>query len=829
MKRFSKDIFTNTSVFVDRKLYMLVLYLVIFAAIKAQSAVLTFTDKATGQTTSGWTATSSGTKFLNVQSQDPTLLLNGKDSWQISYSLTINSSDFNQWGCPLFVLDHLDATRGSFTGSMQIWWQSATSSGNANQLFTKINSGTLNLIKNELSTNVLQHSANIILNVKISFSNLTVNNLNIEISVADKKYTYFSKLCDTELPVSAIQLGYASGWVVSGLTGNVTKADNSSSSTSGIFPEWVPTVTYSDAVNPNWQSAVPKVIFSDDNLIKLYNTAWKIAATRVRNGPSSLPVSPYIDESCYDANIWIWDSAFMSLFCRYAPNVFPGTQTLENIYYPIHKNANTGLKVWMPDNPPLLSWAEYDNYTFSGDTTHIKHIMDEENYLEKHFELFQSATKGTTYIGCAQAIARGQVRKNSSGVFATEGESTYSSNGELVGFTWTGGASGMDNTPRGRDAGGYNNIMWVDAIAEQAFNALNISRIYKSRGNTVKCDYWKLRYDSLKTTINNLYWDETDGFYYDVIRSTKAKSKVRTSSSFWVMMAEVAPADRAAKMIKYLRSDSQGFSDLGGKYPWVSLSRKDQDFDAITGNYWKGGIWMPLVYMGTKALEKYGYNNLADSLANNVLQLMLRTYMNGFECKNTIWECYSPSSDRPSNEYSVTCRPDFCGWSALGPTSMFIENILGFYKVDALNDSIFWRLKKENGTHGIENLRFKNTTTKIVFDQATEIVTVSTDKAYVLNINGKSFDIPVGNTSIDFKTTLNRMIFQQPNNLNIWSAGKKLIVKSLIITSIDVLSIDGKYLQTIEINRGENIIENLPKGVYLIKSNGERTKKIILN
>ena len=23
------------------------------------------------------------------------------------------------------------------------------------------------------------------------------------------------------------------------------------------------------------------------------------------------------------------------------------------------------------------------------------------------------------------------------------------------GFTWTGGASGMDNTPRGRDAGGY--------------------------------------------------------------------------------------------------------------------------------------------------------------------------------------------------------------------------------------------------------------------------------------------------------------------------------------------------------------------------------------
>lgn len=29
----------------------------------------------------------------------------------------------------------------------------------------------------------------------------------------------------------------------------------------------------------------------------------------------------------------------------------------------------------------------------------------------------------------------------------------------------------MDNTPRGRDAGGYRKVLWVDAISQQALSA----------------------------------------------------------------------------------------------------------------------------------------------------------------------------------------------------------------------------------------------------------------------------------------------------------------------------------------------------------------------
>ncbi|MBO4633385.1 MAG: hypothetical protein J5858_15825 [Lentisphaeria bacterium] len=30
--------------------------------------------------------------------------------------------------------------------------------------------------------------------------------------------------------------------------------------------------------------------------------------------------------------MWIWDSCFMGMFCRYALNSFPGRATLDNLY-----------------------------------------------------------------------------------------------------------------------------------------------------------------------------------------------------------------------------------------------------------------------------------------------------------------------------------------------------------------------------------------------------------------------------------------------------------------------------------------------------------------
>ncbi|MEG1580516.1 MAG: trehalase family glycosidase [Bacteroidaceae bacterium] len=486
---------------------------------------------------------------------------------------------------------------------------------------------------------------------------------------------------------------------------------------------------YPDAVNPDWQKEIPRVIYPDTALVNLYERTWEIAAGRVRKGPEGLPASPYLDENCYDDQIWIWDACFMVMFSKYAPAAYPGKQTLENLYQPILENRVSPLRVHLRDNPPLFAWTEYNNYVFTADEEHLDYLLNKK-YLQRHFDYFNTVKKGDVKPEISpNAIVRDVVRRE----------------GQLIGYTWSGGASGMDNTVRGREAGGYSKIMWIDAISQQALSALNIGRLCQLKGKKVEAKLWEERYDSLKKTINERYWDEKDGFYYDVNKETGKACRVQTAASFWAMLAEIPNKKQAARMVETLRNDSC----FGGLYPWNSLARWDQDFNAATGDYWRGGVWLPIAYMGTKALEKYGYYELADSLAERVIRQQLNTYKK--VTPHTIWECYSPSADLPSTEVGHVCRPDFCGWSALGPISLFIENVLGFCQVDGLNNTLTWRLKADRGTQGIRNLNFGKIRTDLVYDATTKRIEILTNEPYTLTLNAKKYKIKRGIQSIGVK------------------------------------------------------------------------------
>lgn len=486
-----------------------------------------------------------------------------------------------------------------------------------------------------------------------------------------------------------------------------------------------------DAVHPDWQQEVPQIIHSNKDLVHLYEMTWSIAADRVRKGPEGLPASPYLDENCYDDQIWIWDSCFMVMFSKYAPNTYPGKQTLYNLYLPIHEKIVSPLRVHIRDNPPMFAWIEYENYIFTGDREHVKYVLEEKQYLQRHFDYFNNVPKGDK----APAISPNPIFRD---VLKDDKNS-------IVGFTWTGGASGMDNTVRGREAGGYRNILWIDAISQQALSALYISRLCDLYGLKSEKTKWNKRYQSLKQIVNERYWDECDGFYYDINKETGEPCRIKTPASFWAMLAEIPNEKQAERMVHFLKSTEF----LGGKYPWNSLSRDDKDYNNETGDYWRGGIWLPLVYMGTKALEKYGYFELADELAENVIQQQLRTYKN--ISPHTIWECYNPSRDEPSTEHGRQARPDFCGWSALGPISLLIENVLGFRKVNALEKKIYWNLKEKNETHGIKSLKFGNIITDIVYDANNRNVNLKSNTDYILIINGKKYTVKAGDSIIKLK------------------------------------------------------------------------------
>ena len=479
----------------------------------------------------------------------------------------------------------------------------------------------------------------------------------------------------------------------------------------------------------------PKPIFDEQpELVDFYYKAWELAWSHILHR-EDMPQKDYMDEAMIPNQIWIWDTCFMSLFSRYAFNQVPGIESLNNFYKMLYEKdlKNTGFrsaKIHFADNPPLFAWIEWEYVKFTGDIERIRNILEEKRYLQKHFSYMEEARslKKPHYVL----------------VKARSGQEKY-------GYRWQGNRSGMDNTPRGRTKVnnskwnrrgqlGKNNIYWVDMIAQQALSAKYIVELAKLIKNIDIIEEYTKKYQYLAQLLNYKYWSSEDKMYYDILRKEadttdeKRFNKVLTPASYWPMIAEV-PTQEQAKSLDTYANDPDYF---GGLKPWVSLSRKDPEFDPL-GRYWRGGIWLPTAYMGTKALEKYGFFQTADDLSKNLLNHMLKTH-NEFS-PHTIWETYSPSESKPStqkrehhieDENMEYVRPDFCGWSALGPISMFIENVLGFHEVNYLNKEIIWRIPNSTQKIGIENLKFGDITTSLIYENDTLRITSTHD--YTLKV-----------------------------------------------------------------------------------------------
>ncbi len=495
----------------------------------------------------------------------------------------------------------------------------------------------------------------------------------------------------------------------------------------------------------DWKNHIPLPIcdaYFDFN--ELYTKAWDLAYAHIRR-IESMPANPYMDEAFCDTQIWIWDTCFMSQFSKYAIDIFPGVESLKNFYEVLYGGKRlpkiipgakepdwTGATPGVPsdiyihiaDNPPLFAWSEYENILFSADREHLQKLLYVNKYLQKHYaylENLKSYEKPRGVFAETRLIAK------------------------ELGYLWEGGRSGMDNTPRGRKRAGCakerpNNpdMLWLDAISQQALSAKTIAELYALLGDSESAAPWFEKYDTKKETVNKYYWDNKDLFYYDIDVNTHEFYKVKTTASFWPLIAEIASPEQAKALAAHL-SNPETF---GGKVPLLFLARNDGDY-RNDGRYWRGGLWLPTAYMALKGLVKYGFYEEAHGAAVKIIKHMLSTYRE-FE-PHTIWECYAPESHAPAvvADGSEYARADFCGWSALGPISMYIEFVLGFSKVNAFERTVEWQ--KPNsvlGEIGIKNFRFGNVVTDIIANGNTcEVVS---NEAYTLFVNGTPHEIRAG-------------------------------------------------------------------------------------
>lgn len=490
-------------------------------------------------------------------------------------------------------------------------------------------------------------------------------------------------------------------------------------------------------------SAVPRPVYdARPEFVELYDKAWELAYQHIDTIPG-IPSPIYMDEAHRSDRIWVWDTCLMGHFCKYCPSVFPGIQSLDNFYGILLSDADTPLpkvlgnrwcgkdegkmltlRVQHPDNPPLLAWTEYSYALQTGDKSRLEEVFGKLQRWHGMFDSFDPSAKKPHGAGIKVLLKQYE-----------------------DGYAWGGNQSGMDNTPRGRTSAptpretcpDNPDLRWVDALAFQGLSALCLSRIAGLFGDSSQEEYWKDVHSNLSEKLNSLYWDEEDGFYYDIFAGGQ-KCKVKTIASWWPVLAEMAGSGHAARMTAHLR-DSLEF---GGFVPTPSLSRSDPDF-LPDGGYWRGSVWLPTTYMALKATDLQGDYDLTRKLGLSIVEQMYRTFTD-FE-PHTIWECYSPTSYEPArNKQGETVRPDFCGWSALGPISVFIEDVIGIKQANAFENTLLCDFENQpKGRVGVRNYRFGEIVCDIIATQKN--IRVKSNKPFTLIADGHPFNVRKGRNS----------------------------------------------------------------------------------
>ncbi|MFA7184051.1 MAG: trehalase family glycosidase [Victivallales bacterium] len=409
-----------------------------------------------------------------------------------------------------------------------------------------------------------------------------------------------------------------------------------------------------------------------EELVELYYFAWELARKHISYN-ENLKSPYYMDEACVPEFLWLWDTCFMAEYCRYAPDFFPGIESLDNFYAVqrddgyismTHKIA-TGEDAYPAPrgriNPPLAAWAEWDSYLTTGDKTRLERILKPLSKFDEWIEKNRRRPDGSYwFVDC--------------------------------------NSSGMDNSPRtcGKNIWG-NNTNFVDLAAQQVLAAACIRNIANAVGDLKLAKHYEILTRNRKKYLNDNFWCERNGFYYDAFLDGNFTG-CKTVASFWPLLAAASSEQQAESLIRHLTDPGE----FNRPHPVPALSCDNPNYQD-DGGYWQGGVWAPANYMIVRGLAIYGRNCLARNIALKHLRHMHNVWKNF--SPNTIWECYSPEKSGPAfKKDKKIVRKDFVGWSGLGPIAMLIENILGT-RIDYPNRKITW-ISDNIREHGIRNLPF---------------------------------------------------------------------------------------------------------------------------
>lgn len=148
-------------------------------------------------------------------------------------------------------------------------------------------------------------------------------------------------------------------------------------------------------------------------------------------------------------------------------------------------------------------------------------------------------------------------------------------------------------------------ILPVDLNCLLYFLEKTLLHIHRQLPDRVPADVFKERTRKRRQAIQDYFWDEEEGYFFDYNHVKNSITGEWTLAGVFPLFFGIATEEQAASVARHLE---EKFLRAGGLI--TTIRNTGQQWDGPNG-------WAPLQYMACRGLMQYGYTDLADRIRKN--------------------------------------------------------------------------------------------------------------------------------------------------------------------------------------------------------------------
>lgn len=371
-----------------------------------------------------------------------------------------------------------------------------------------------------------------------------------------------------------------------------------------------------------------------DNVIEHIEELWPIlqrSADKPVEGSSLIPLPyPYIVPGGRFREVFYWDSYFTMLGLAESNRWDIIENMIENFAYLIHKvgfipNGNRSYFL-SRSQPPYFSCMIELLATHKGDDVYAKYL----SALQKEHDYWMDKTHATKHVvqlddGITFNRYYDQLDKPRAEAYWQDSTLSEECEGDkclLYRDLRAACESGWDFSGRWfADGKTFKTIQTTNLIPVD-LNCLlyhlesSVSKAYGLSNKTKEAEAYQKLADDRKAAINQYFYYEKDGWYYDYNISKKALNDQKTIAGITPFFFNIPKKNYIGRAAELLKNE---FLQDGGVV--TTLINTEQQWD------WPNG-WAPLQWIAIKGLDNYGQKELATELAHRWAKLNIKVYRN---------------------------------------------------------------------------------------------------------------------------------------------------------------------------------------------------------